>query len=192
MTAVTRTRVLEETPERVVMRIDYHYRDETMDVETDGGTKYGCDGFGERDFTFARSTAGGLDVLAMTGRNAAADDRPPRRRSPRQGIVPVPRRARRRAAISPAPLPSRLASRPAPTDWSAVPAVDAGSAAHTTYDTSTAATVPSDDAQHDAAPWTNRLALLEATKPATTAATIRAVRTRKTHGGMLGAEVESR
>ena len=67
ITAVTRTRVLEETPERVVMDLRYHYRDDTMTVDSGGGTKYGCDGFGERDFTFARSTAGGLDVLAMTG-----------------------------------------------------------------------------------------------------------------------------
>ena len=67
ITAVTRARVLEETPERVVMRLDYHYRDETMDVQAGDATVYGCDGFGERDFTFARSTASGLDVLAMTG-----------------------------------------------------------------------------------------------------------------------------
>ena len=68
ITAVTRTRVLEETPERVVMDIDYHYRDDTMTVEADtGGTKYGCDGFGERRFTFARGGDGGLDPVSMTG-----------------------------------------------------------------------------------------------------------------------------
>jgi hypothetical protein len=33
----------------------------------DAGTKYGCDGWGERTFTFVPSGNGGLEVAAMTG-----------------------------------------------------------------------------------------------------------------------------
>jgi hypothetical protein len=50
--------------------LGYHYRDETMTADAGGpggGTKYGCDGFGERTFTFARTGRGGLAVEAMTG-----------------------------------------------------------------------------------------------------------------------------
>jgi hypothetical protein len=70
MTSIVRTNVVEETPQRVVMNLGYHYRDETMTADAGGpggGTKYGCDGFGERTFTFARTGRGGLAVEAMTG-----------------------------------------------------------------------------------------------------------------------------
>ena len=68
MTSIGRTDVVEETPERVVMDLRYHYRDETVTADAgDSGTKYGCDGFGERTFTFVRMANGGLEVEAMTG-----------------------------------------------------------------------------------------------------------------------------
>lgn len=68
MTAIVRSEVVEDTPERVVMDLRYHYRDETMTVDTgDGGTKYGCDDFAQRRFTFARATDGGLRVVEMSG-----------------------------------------------------------------------------------------------------------------------------
>jgi hypothetical protein len=68
MTAIVRSEVVEETPDRVVMDLRYHYRDDMMTVDTgDGGTKYGCDDFAERRFTFARATDGGLRVEGMSG-----------------------------------------------------------------------------------------------------------------------------
>jgi hypothetical protein len=68
MTSIVRTDVVEESPERVVMDLRYHYRDETMTADAGrSGTKYGCDGFGERTFTFVRTANGGLEVAAMTG-----------------------------------------------------------------------------------------------------------------------------
>jgi signal transduction histidine kinase len=76
MQAVTRAQVVEETPQRVVMNIKYHFRDEGQaDYDNDdgfppfggGGSLNRCDGFAERTFTFAKNTAGGLDVVSMTG-----------------------------------------------------------------------------------------------------------------------------
>jgi signal transduction histidine kinase len=76
MTSVTRAQVVEETPERVVMNIKYHFRDEGQaDYDSDdpfppfggGGFLNRCDDFAERTFTFAKRTDGSLDVVAMTG-----------------------------------------------------------------------------------------------------------------------------
>jgi hypothetical protein len=67
MTSVVRIRTVEEAPGRVAMDLRYHYRDDTMTVESTGGTRYGCDGFAERRFTFARNAEGGLEVVGMTG-----------------------------------------------------------------------------------------------------------------------------
>jgi hypothetical protein len=68
MTAIVRSEVVEDTPERVVMDLRYHYRDETITVDVEGGgTKYGCDDFAERRFTFARTSDGGLEVVGMSG-----------------------------------------------------------------------------------------------------------------------------
>lgn len=68
MTAVTGTRMVEETPQRVTMDLRYHYRDDSNSVSVDGaGDKPGCDGWGERRFTFSRTSTGGLVVESMTG-----------------------------------------------------------------------------------------------------------------------------
>jgi hypothetical protein len=70
ITAVTRARVVEETPERVVMDVRYRYQDDGMTSDSGGSggsTKLGCAGFGGRRFTFARGGDGGLDPVAMTG-----------------------------------------------------------------------------------------------------------------------------
>ena len=68
MDAVVGHHVVEETPERVVMRVRYHYRDEGMTADIpSGGTSYGCDDWGERTFTFVRTDGGGLEVEGMTG-----------------------------------------------------------------------------------------------------------------------------
>lgn len=70
MTSIAEARVVEETPDRAVPAVFYHYRDEgvTADLGPTGGTRYGCDGWGERTFTVARGAgrAGG-SVLATSG-----------------------------------------------------------------------------------------------------------------------------
>ena len=67
MTAITRADVVERTPERVVANVRYHWCDEGQSVDTSGGSKVGCDGFGERTFVFAPTQAGGLEVVGMSG-----------------------------------------------------------------------------------------------------------------------------
>jgi hypothetical protein len=71
MQAVTRAEVVEETAERVVMNIRYHWIDEGQ-IDTDDGfgvmpALQRCDDWGERTFTFVKRTDGSLDVVAMTG-----------------------------------------------------------------------------------------------------------------------------
>jgi hypothetical protein len=67
MTAITSSRVVEEKSDRVVMDLRYHFRDEGASIDVDGGSKPGCDGFGERRFTFGRTSAGTLAVESMSG-----------------------------------------------------------------------------------------------------------------------------
>jgi hypothetical protein len=67
MTAITSSKVVEETSDRVVMDLRYHFRDEGASIDVDGGSKPGCDGFGERRFTFGRTSAGTLAVESMSG-----------------------------------------------------------------------------------------------------------------------------
>jgi hypothetical protein len=55
------------TSSRVVMDLRYHFRDEGASIDVDGGSKPGCDGFGERRFTFGRTSAGTLAVESMSG-----------------------------------------------------------------------------------------------------------------------------
>jgi hypothetical protein len=61
----TRATVVEETPERVVMDVRYHFRDESHDDLSLGQAR--CNGWAERTFTLAKTAGGGLDVVAMTG-----------------------------------------------------------------------------------------------------------------------------
>ena len=69
------TTVVEETPERVVMNVRYHFRDENIDFGDDdafppfggGGSLNRCDDWAERTFTLVKRTDGGVDVVAMTG-----------------------------------------------------------------------------------------------------------------------------
>jgi hypothetical protein len=70
---VTRTEVLEDTPERMVLHLTYGYRDMIRDGEDCSemrparcGIMLECRGFAERTFTVAR-TADGLEVVDMTG-----------------------------------------------------------------------------------------------------------------------------
>jgi hypothetical protein len=68
-----RAAVVEETPERVVMNVRYHFRDEGQENDDDefwrsgGGVLGRCNDWGERTFTLAKRADGGLDVIAMTG-----------------------------------------------------------------------------------------------------------------------------
>ena len=87
MTPVRAT-VVEETPERVIMNVRYHFRDEgQIDFDDDdfppfggGGVLGRCDDWAERTFTLVKNTGGGLDVVAMTG--------PQRRLGPNSALAP--------------------------------------------------------------------------------------------------------
>jgi hypothetical protein len=67
MTAITESKVVEESSQKVVMDLHYHFRDEGASIDQQGGSKPGCDGWGERRFTFGKTTAGTLEVESMTG-----------------------------------------------------------------------------------------------------------------------------
>jgi len=70
---VTRTEILEDTPERMVLSLNYAYRDMIRDGDDCSemrparcGIMRECRGFAQRTFTVAR-TDGGLEVVGMTG-----------------------------------------------------------------------------------------------------------------------------
>jgi hypothetical protein len=67
MDSVVGARVVEDAPQRVVMAVRYHFRDEGQTTEGTAGSMGGCDGWGERTFTFARLGDGRLAVQEMTG-----------------------------------------------------------------------------------------------------------------------------
>lgn len=84
MTAVTAYQVVEDTPERVVMNVRYHYRDEgAADFDDDdfwGGPRFrfgtgSCDSWAERTFVMSKAKGGEpsasgqprLFVVSMTG-----------------------------------------------------------------------------------------------------------------------------
>lgn len=64
---IARTEVVEETPERVVMRLRYYWFDDSQDDEIGEHSVVRCQGWGERSFTFARAGDGRLTVVAMSG-----------------------------------------------------------------------------------------------------------------------------
>jgi hypothetical protein len=66
--ATVSARIVEETPERVVMRIGYHWTDENQTVELgNGGSLIVCSDWGERTFTFDRAPDGTLVLAGMGG-----------------------------------------------------------------------------------------------------------------------------
>lgn len=67
MTAITNADVVEDTPERVMMNIRYHYRDDGQSVDYAGGDVSTCDGWGQRTFTFTRAGNDRLIAQGMTG-----------------------------------------------------------------------------------------------------------------------------
>lgn len=72
MSSVFVDEVLEETPERLVVRARYRYRDDGQRDDDEGffglrGNPFRCEGWGERVFTFAKRTDGTADPIEMTG-----------------------------------------------------------------------------------------------------------------------------
>lgn len=68
--SITQATVLEEGEDEVVMRLRYFWRDESMRQEQELVPLTGaisCQGFAERDFTFARMSDGSLEPIAMSG-----------------------------------------------------------------------------------------------------------------------------
>lgn len=67
MQSVTSARVVEDTPERVVMDVRYYWIDWSQAVDRGGASITTCRDWSERTFTFAPDTAGNLQVVDMTG-----------------------------------------------------------------------------------------------------------------------------
>jgi hypothetical protein len=63
---ISQVRVLEDTPERLVVDVRYFWRDRVQD-SGGGGIGQNCTGFSERTFTLQRTQSGGLAVVRMTG-----------------------------------------------------------------------------------------------------------------------------
>ena len=67
MQSVSSTRVVEDTPERVVMDIRYYWVDWSQASDIGGASVTTCRDWSERTFTFAPRSDGTLDVVAMSG-----------------------------------------------------------------------------------------------------------------------------
>jgi hypothetical protein len=67
MQSVTSSRVVEDTPETVVMDVRYYWVDWSQASEVGGGNVTTCRDWSERTFTFARASDGQLGVVEMTG-----------------------------------------------------------------------------------------------------------------------------
>lgn len=66
MGAITNEAVVEDTKERLVVRLRYSWQDNTYERRRPGVMFRTCEGFDERDFTIAKND-GRLEVVAMTG-----------------------------------------------------------------------------------------------------------------------------
>ena len=67
MQSITSSRVIEDTSEKVVMDIRYYWIDWSQATDVQGSSITTCRDWNERTFTFARNSAGELDVVSMTG-----------------------------------------------------------------------------------------------------------------------------
>lgn len=67
MQSITSSRVVEDTPEKVVMDIRYYWVDWSQAVDVQGGSVTTCRDWSERTFTFARNSDGSLQPQSMTG-----------------------------------------------------------------------------------------------------------------------------
>jgi hypothetical protein len=67
MDTIVHAQVLEDTPAQTVMRLRYHFTDQGQGANSGTPASNGCDDWGERTFTFARTGTGTLGVVSMTG-----------------------------------------------------------------------------------------------------------------------------
>lgn len=66
MATITRVETLRDTPERLVVRVRYSYRDEIVDEDTDDSGGLSCRRFAERTFSVT-NTDDGPKVIEMSG-----------------------------------------------------------------------------------------------------------------------------
>ena len=67
MRTITATRVVDDTPDRLVLDLRFTWVDDITAIEMPHGGSIMCQGWGERTFTFARASDGTLSVTGMTG-----------------------------------------------------------------------------------------------------------------------------
>ena len=67
MQSITSSRVVEDTPQRVVMDIRYYWVDWSQATDVQGGSVTTCRDRDQRTFTFARASDGSLQPQSMTG-----------------------------------------------------------------------------------------------------------------------------
>ena len=67
MRTITAARVIDDTPDRLVMDLRYTWVDDNSAIDMPHGGSILCQDWGERTFTFSRSTDGTLAVLSMSG-----------------------------------------------------------------------------------------------------------------------------
>ncbi len=67
MQSISASRVVEDTPDTVVMNLRYYWVDWSQATDAQGGSITTCRDWGERTFTFARGSDGSLQVQSMTG-----------------------------------------------------------------------------------------------------------------------------
>jgi hypothetical protein len=70
MQAVTQTEILEDTPERILMRLRYYYQDDQFgpdDSDFVVGNPFRCRGFADRTFEFVKRADGTAQVVGMSG-----------------------------------------------------------------------------------------------------------------------------
>lgn len=67
MRTITSTRVVEDTPDRLVMDLRFTWVDDNAAIDMPHGGSIMCQDWGERTFTFARAADGTLTVQSMSG-----------------------------------------------------------------------------------------------------------------------------
>ena len=67
MRTITSTRVVEDTPDRLVMDLRFTWVDDNAAIDMPHGGSIMCQDWGERTFTFARAADGTLTVQRMSG-----------------------------------------------------------------------------------------------------------------------------
>lgn len=67
MQTISRTEIVEDTPERVVMRLRYYWFDDSQDDTFGEHSVVRCQDWAERTFTFDRRSDGTLQVVGMSG-----------------------------------------------------------------------------------------------------------------------------